>query len=151
MRILRSTITSLLTLTLLTMNLGCQTKEDGQLKPLLANPEVAIPVAVANEIMGRSPTKLMKGEISQESGCMRHYPISRLRIALQAMDSGVKAGLRETTFYPSDRVFQKELELDSNSKYTIQLIYEPTNAVLFETKTTVRENFDVFFRINCPA
>jgi hypothetical protein len=116
---------------------------------MISNPEVALPIAIANEFIRKSPMKI-RGEISQEANCMRHYPISRLKVHIQAVDANVKAEQRETIFHPNDRVFEKELDLDPNSQYRIQLIYEPGDTVLFEKKTAIKGTLDVFFRIQCP-
>jgi hypothetical protein len=149
MRLSIRILASIYALTTLCLSLGCQTQEDGQLRPMVSNPEIALPIAIANEFIRKSPM-MLRGEISQDPNCMRHYPISRLLIHIQAMDGNVKTEHRETTFHPNDRVFQQVLDLDPKSQYRIQLIHEPGNTVLFEKKTTIKGTLDVFFRIQCP-
>ncbi|HYX37113.1 MAG TPA: hypothetical protein VE954_28765 [Oligoflexus sp.] len=129
---------------------ACTTKDNGELKPLLTNPEIAVPTAIANKITGRDRIYLIKGEISQDQKCFRPYPMSRLKVKIRQI--GDQAAQKdESTFYPNDRLFQKELVLDSKYSYLVQLIYEPTNVVLAEKKVIVEDPINVLLKIHCES
>jgi hypothetical protein len=125
---------------------ACTTREDGSLMPLLTNPEVAIPTAIANKVTGRDRIYLIKGEIIQDQKCFRPYPMSRLMIKIKRADSA-----NGISFYPSDRIFQKELFLDSRYPYLIELDYEPTNVILAEQKVVASEPLNVLLKIHCDS